>query len=99
MRGRPEATYCAYHCGGCHRHFTSLVAFERHRIGSFDEPDGPRGPRRCESPLDLEGYELVTEAGVCRMYDMPEMGAVVWGDAAGRQRARERFGENERAAA
>jgi hypothetical protein len=62
---------CTAHCSLCSTHFHSVQAFDRHRVGSFSDPEDPR---RCEHPLDLldkEGrmrLEAVTEDGECRMY-------------------------------
>ena len=78
-----RAVTCTYHCGSCHRHFHSLMAFDAHRIGDHASND-PETRRRCESPLDIldkEGemrLEKLTETGVCRVYEAAEAPVTVW---------------------
>lgn len=74
---------CRWHCGGCHRHFTSLATFDAHRKGEYGV-DGLDG-RHCTEP---EGMETVE--GVCRMYGEPTE-ATIWVDGEARKRLREVF--------
>jgi hypothetical protein len=56
--------YCRSHCATCGRHFYSDKAFDRHRVGSFDDPSDPR---RCELPEEV-GLEPLTREGACKVY-------------------------------
>jgi hypothetical protein len=49
---------CRYHCRSCGAHFTSLQAFDAHRVGPWSD-------RRCE--LGDELAEI--PGGVCRIED------------------------------
>jgi hypothetical protein len=52
---------CRYHCRSCGAHFTSLRAFDSHRVG-------PWADRRCELPDEL----IEIEGGACRISN-PEL--------------------------
>jgi len=84
---RPRRCSCSHHCSICGRHFTSLQAFDAHRIGAWDD-------RQCEVPA--ERFEPAI--GVCRIRG-PETGATIWRLAGASQRARAYFGEDESQAA
>jgi hypothetical protein len=60
--------YCRSHCATCGRHFYSDKAFDRHRVGSFDDPSDPR---RCELPEEV-GLEPLTREGACKVYEHRE---------------------------
>lgn len=68
--------HCRYHCRPCGAHFSSLRAFDAHRIG-------PMGNRRCE----LGDADLIERfAGVCKIAgETPIIGITVYErpDAAG----------------
>jgi hypothetical protein len=51
---RPSCRYC---CTACGHHFSSLVAFDRHRS------DGVR----CEDPRQVPGLAVQTRDAVCRI--------------------------------
>lgn len=60
---------CRCHCShGCDRHFAGDSAFERHRTGSFSDPDNPR---RCAEPwevVDANGSPVFgSERGRCKI--------------------------------
>lgn len=83
--------YCRDHCFACGRHFSSLEAFDRHRVGSFRDPDDPR---RCTSPIDVtnqtgEAVYEVRDPGACTITD--EKPALVWGLAGAREDAARRL--------
>jgi hypothetical protein len=54
-------TTCSHHCRECGACFTSLRAFDLHRVGSWSD-------RRC----DLAGAELVERTGTCKVSN-PEL--------------------------
>lgn len=64
---RGKDVYCRYHCTGCDRHFTSLIAFDRHRKG-----------RKCNKPRTVvndDGKRMLgvqTNRGVCRYTRNPD---------------------------
>jgi len=66
--GEPARVTCRYHCTSCGEHFTSLVAFDHHRVGSFDA-----GDRHCEYPEDCVSAKgrtllnLQSPDGWCRL--------------------------------
>lgn len=78
-------TYCRNHCRGCGGHFTSLRAFDAHRVG-------PMSDRRCEVGADL--VELA--GGICAVSDPTELrfGVSVY-EHQSADRAREVFGGTE----
>lgn len=81
---------CTYHCGGCGRHFHSLEAFDKHRVGDHASND-PETRRRCVSPLDLDGEPLVplTKDGICTIGGaVAEHDVVIWTHGAKLARAR-----------
>lgn len=43
----PTLKGCRCQCAGCGEYFASERAFERHRIGSYADPDQWQGTRRC----------------------------------------------------
>lgn len=43
---------CRYCCPACRRHFTSLAAFDAHRVGDHQSSD-PATRRRCVDPRDV----------------------------------------------
>jgi hypothetical protein len=68
---------CTYHCSARGLHFHPLDAFDRHRVGSWDEdvPLNSEHGRRCLYPIDIQDsngspcFEPLTDDGECRMYD------------------------------
>jgi hypothetical protein len=82
-----SVAHCTHHCGSCQRHFTSLEAFDRHRVGSFRDPSDPR---RCESPIEAvnsagEPVMEIRDPGACTI--VGEKPALVWGLVGARERA------------
>lgn len=84
---------CRFHCGGCGGHFSSLNAFDVHRVG-----DHGAGDRYCLEPLDDRRFAKLSENGVCTMYAVERVNVAVWTLAADLHRARGRSGGSERAA-
>lgn len=68
-------TSCTHHCCACQGHFTSLAAFDAHRVGPPDD-------RRCDVDVeDREGRALLvpkTENGTCLLQRPGQVGVVVW---------------------
>ena len=62
----PRRATCRYHCTSCDQHFSSLVAFDAHRIGPWEE-------RECVLPHEAvseRGKTLLrvqTTDGICRL--------------------------------
>jgi hypothetical protein len=83
---------CQYHCRGCDSHFSSLQAFDLHRVGEHD--NRPDNPRRCNIPTeevsDENGntlYEYVV--GECRDAFYPEVKeGLIWTLYGARDRAK-----------
>jgi len=78
-------TSCTHHCRSCDRHFSSLQAFDAHRVGEF-EPESTIEGRHC---IGLEFHEpkvakqFKARTGVCdlmkgssRLHDQP-----IWGSS------------------
>jgi hypothetical protein len=90
-----NAVSCTSHCSACGSHFSSIEAFDAHRVGSFSADD-PESARQCEHPLDAnertggERFVALSDAGACRAYEARQ-GVIVWTLAASLRRARERF--------
>ena len=86
--------HCTYHCGGCGRHFHSLKAFDKHRVGDHASND-PETRRRCVSPLDLDGQlEPLTAEGVCIIGGaVQEDGITIWTHGKDRARIRARHAQ------
>lgn len=51
---------CRYHCRTCESHFTSLAAFDLHRVGPFTN-------RMCKAPDTIK--DLSEKQGICKMDD------------------------------
>lgn len=47
---RLKLTHHRNHCCACHEFFNSDSAFDKHRIGSFDND---QDPRRCRTPEEM----------------------------------------------
>jgi hypothetical protein len=77
---------CSHHCRGCHSCFSSLEAFDAHRVG--DHAEG----RYC---LDLDSCEAVVVkfgSGLCDLTGPEAMkGVVVWASARAIGRAEAAF--------
>jgi len=86
--GAVKRITCRYHCPACHGHFSSVNAFDAHRVG--DHATG----RYCDEPADDERFTALSERGVCRMHSVERVGVAVWTLAADLQRARQRSGGN-----
>lgn len=64
---------CRFHCASCGRHFASLVAFDLHRDGPYEE-------RTCADPATVPERMRNLGEGRCRIGGGPERtGVVVWG--------------------
>lgn len=66
MEATARRTNCRFHCVSCGAHFSSLIAFDLHRIGKY------RTGRRCADPstIKLEGenrLEIATSKGYCNL--------------------------------
>lgn len=74
--------FCRNHCRACGAHFTSVRAFDAHRVGPMDN-------RRCEFGPDL----IEVFDGVCRIDDpdWPKDGVALY-EHASAANAREVFG-------
>lgn len=59
---------CTYHCAACGRHFASLTAFDRHRVGSWED-------RSCSDPEELE---MAGVAGTCNLTSDRKHKGTVW---------------------
>ncbi len=85
---------CTHHCAACGSHFSSLVAFDAHRRGTFEPP-----ARYCEEPADMLDthdrpyFVALSTEGECRLARPPETGVTIWTGRAALERAREHFGE------
>lgn len=85
QKRREHVLSCRYHCGACNRHFSSLGAFDAHRIGEFEAESTIEG-RHCtglefREPRVAALYKART--GVCdltkgsgRLHDQP-----IWGSS------------------
>ena len=75
---------CRHHYRECGGHFSSLLAFDRHRAGPFD------GERRCFYPDDAG---LIERTGTCAISDpqAPRVAVMVHEYGASAEAARERF--------
>jgi hypothetical protein len=71
-------TGCVFHCCACGGHFSSLAAFDSHRVG-------PQGARVCDTDREKDGRALLvpkTENGTCSLSSPPRVGGcVVWASA------------------
>lgn len=76
---------CTHHCGSCDRHFSSIKAFDAHRVGEF-EPKATIEGRHCVG-LEFLAPKLAKKfkarTGVCdltkgssRLFDQP-----IWGSS------------------
>lgn len=81
---------CRWHCRGCGAHFSSIKAFDTHRVGEFDRPRGESGGRACRAPDPADGF--VRQEGICAVDDHQE--AAVWTLAASLEWARRAFHPN-----
>jgi hypothetical protein len=59
------------HCTVCHAHFTTVTAFDLHRVG-------PTDTRHCEDPATL-----TTAAGVPRLSGSLRATGIIWGYPSG----------------
>jgi hypothetical protein len=91
QRAASRTAHCRYHCSACGAHFSSLNAFDAHRVGDHGE-----GARHCLEPLDDERFAAVAEPGVCAMYVEPRVGIRIWTLGPDLERARERSGGGPR---
>ena len=76
---------CTHHCGSCGRHFSSLKAFDAHRVGEFEAKSTIEG-RHCvglEFRESKVAKQFKARTGVCdltkssgRLHDQP-----IWGSS------------------
>lgn len=66
-----RVTRCQFCCDGCGSHFSSLRAFDAHRVGSSSD-------RRCLNPKDDERFTPVALNARCEMGARAERGVTVW---------------------
>lgn len=83
-------THCTNHCSACGSHFSSVKAFDAHRVG--DHESG----RYCEDPEDIADRDgnprlAARDGEVCALTRPPRIGVKVWTDAKSLQAARRRW--------
>lgn len=68
-----EARRCQHHCSGCGSHFTSLEAFDDHRVGDF------AAGKVCWGEGSEDRLEIVREDGICDIgHSPPRIAVRLW---------------------
>lgn len=85
---------CTNHCGSCSRHFSSVAAFDAHRVrdeSGWPQCFDPEFDVECYDAMGVSRFIALSIEGECRMYAEVERGVTVWALARDVLRARERF--------
>lgn len=83
---------CSHHCRTCNACFSSLKAFDAHRVFAEGHP-GDWDHRVCIEPLDDRRFELKTGDGVCNLARPQKTTCRIWMLAGGRDHYQRNLGK------